>query len=285
MLTMQARKHFKLPRDPFFDDVTASADVYLTDESRFAAEYLYQTAKVGGMLTVIGESGSGKSTLRRYTLDRLRREGQKVRVISPRTIDRARLTASSICDAIIEDCSSEHPRSSLEAKGRQVERILTDSGRSGWRHVLMIEEAHDLALQTIKHLKRFAELEDGFRKLLAIVLIAQPEMRDKLDESKNYTAREVIRRMEIVDLAPLADGNEIAQYLALKLTRLSVTPERVVSPDGCDALAARLCRQTAAGTVYSVAWPLLVNGLTRRALNLAAELGADRIDAEVVGSL
>jgi type II secretory pathway predicted ATPase ExeA len=185
MLNLNTRKTFGLFKDPFTDDVANADDVYLNDASRFAAEYLYQTAKAGGMVALVGESGSGKTTIRRYAIDRMQAENQKVRVISPRIIDKGRLTASLICDAIIADCSTEKPRRTLEAKARQVEHILTNSSRSGFSHILMIEEAHDLSIQTLKYLKRFWELEDGFKKLLAIVLIGQIEMNAKLDESKN----------------------------------------------------------------------------------------------------
>ena len=155
MLNLDTRKVFGIFKDPFTDDVITADDVYLNDGSRFAAEYLFQTAKVGGMLALIGESGSGKSTIRRLAIDRWQLEDQKVRVISPRIIDKGRLTASLICDAIIADCSTEKPRRTLEAKARQVEYILTNSSRSVFSHVLMIEEAHDLSVQTLKYLKRF----------------------------------------------------------------------------------------------------------------------------------
>ena len=102
-------------------------------------------------------------------MDRIQSEGQKIKIITPRSIDKARLTTSAICDAIIQDCSAEKPKRTLEAKSRQVEKILTNSSRAGYNHVLMIEEAHDLNIWTLKYLKRFWELEDGFKKLLAIV--------------------------------------------------------------------------------------------------------------------
>jgi len=205
MLNLNTRKNFNLFKDPFTDDVMAASDVYLNENARFAEEYLYITAKIGGMLALIGESGSGKTTIRRLALDRIQNEGLKIRVVNPRIIDKGRLTASLICDAIIADCSSETPRRTLEAKARQVERILTNSSRSGYSHVLMIEEAHDLSIQTLKYLKRFWEMEDGFKKLLAIVLIGQPEMKGKLDEARNWEAREIIRRMEVLELDPLSN--------------------------------------------------------------------------------
>ncbi len=286
MLTLQARKKFKFVADPFVGDVHRAEDVFMTEGTRFVAEYLYQTAKIGGMVSLIGESGSGKTTIRRYAIDRMQAEGQKVRIIIPRIIDKSRLTASSICDAIIQDCSEERPKRTLEGKARQIEKILTNSSRAGWSHILMIEEAHDLHIQTLKYLKRFWELEDGFKKLLAIVLIGQPEMKGKLDEAKNWEAREVIRRMEILELEPLTTGEEIAGYLDIKFNRLKRKREEIITDDGCDALALKLRRQTRNQEhVYSVAYPLLINNWVRKALNLASELGSKIVDGDVIRSL
>ncbi|MFP4733744.1 AAA family ATPase, partial [Pasteurella multocida] len=84
----------------------------------------------------------------------------------------------------------------------QLHRVLKDSARAGNQHVLIIEEAHSLPVPTLKHLKRFFELEDGFKKLLSIVLVGQPELKLKLSE-RNFEVREVVQRCEIVTLEPL----------------------------------------------------------------------------------
>jgi type II secretory pathway predicted ATPase ExeA len=285
MLTLKTFRKFGITADPFTGDVVKADDVYLTDETRFIAEYLLQAAKAGGMVALVGESGSGKTTIRRYAIDRMEREGQKVRVIIPRTIDKTRLTTSSICDAIIRDCSSETPKRTLEAKARQIEKILTNSSHAGYSHVLMVEEAHDLTVNTLKYLKRFWELEDGYKKLLSIVLVGQIEMKNKLDESKNWEAREVIRRMEVLELSPLGSGKEIADYLDIKFKRLGKKRKEIISDSGCEAIAVRLRKQTRTEIVYSVAYPLLINNWTRKAMNLAVELGAEIVDAEVVNAL
>jgi type II secretory pathway predicted ATPase ExeA len=285
MLALKTFRKFGLKADPFYGDVVKADDVYLTEDTRFIAEYILQSAKAGGMVALIGESGSGKTTIRRYAIDRMATEGQKVRVITPRCIDKTRLSTGGICDAIIADCSTETPRRTMEAKARQVERLLTHSSRAGWSHVLMIEEAHDLNINTLKYLKRFWELEDGYKKLLSIVLIGQVEMRAKLDESKNWEAREVIRRMEVLELEPLASGGEIASYLDIKFKRLGKNRTDIISDSGCEALATKLKRQTRTGVVYSVAWPLLVNNWCMKAMNEATELGAKCVDAEVVNAL
>jgi type II secretory pathway predicted ATPase ExeA len=285
MLTLKTFRKFGIAADPFTGDAVKADDVYLTDETRFVAEYLLQAAKAGGMVALVGESGSGKTTIRRYATDRMEQAEQKVRIIAPRCIDKTLLATSSICDAIIRDRSAETPRRTLEAKARQVEKILANSSRAGYSHVLMIEEARGLAVNALKCLKRFWELEDGYKKLPAIVLVGQIEMKNKPDESRNWEAREAIRRIEVLELSPLGGGGEIAEYLDIKFKRPGKGRRAVIDDSGCEALAARLRKRTRTEVVYSVAYPLLVNNWCRKAMNMAAELGADAAGAEVVNSL
>lgn len=281
MLSAAARKHFAIFKDPFVDDVQNSDDVFLSTEQRYIREAMYTTAKHGGFLAIVGESGSGKTTLRRDLLDRIARERLNIVCVQPRCIDKGKLSAGSICEAIVRDLSQQKPRQSLEGKARQVEDILRGSSRAGNAHVLLIEEAHDLTVATLKYLKRFWELEDGFRKLLAIILVGQPELKGMLDERVNYEAREVIRRCEIAELLPL-NGN-LEEYLALKLKRIGKKPPEVFARDAYDAMRAKLTlRRRGADGVESMLYPLVVNNLVTKAMNLCAEIGAEKIDAEVV---
>lgn len=63
-------------------------DVFLTMESRYVREALYQTARYGGcFIAVIGASVSGKSTLLRDLTDRIYRGNAPVVVIEPYVLD------------------------------------------------------------------------------------------------------------------------------------------------------------------------------------------------------
>lgn len=284
MLSQEARQHFGLARNPFVDDVQGPQDVYLAADQRYVRESMYYAAKHGGFVAVIGESGSGKTTLRRDLLDRIRREEDPIVVIQPQNIDKRTLTAAHICDAIIADLSTERPKQSLEAKARQIQRILAASARTGLAHALMIEEAHDLNVSTLKYLKRFWELEDGFKKLLGIILVGQPELGERLDERRNYEAREVIRRCEVARLKPL-NGN-LEEYLRLKFRRVGVSLEQVFEPDAFDGIRARLTRRRVGTTdTESQLYPLVVQNLVTRAMNQVVELGLDKVSGELIGRL
>ena len=271
-LSREARQQWGLGRDPW--EVRQAADVWLGSRWRYAAQALEDACQTGGFMALVGESGCGKSTVRRYVLDRLRREDRPVRVVEPVAIDRKRVTAPTICEAIIDDLAPEEkPRASLERRTRQVRRILSESSRAGFAAVMLIEEAHDLHISTLKYLKRVWEMESGFDRLIGVVLIAQPEIMTVLDD-RAWAAREVVRRIEVVELGAL-EADEVGQFVAARLG------EDVCEPDAYAACAERLSRRTR-GSRVNTAWPLAVANLMTRAANMAAELGAPQVTARLV---
>lgn len=290
-LTQAAKQHFGLPRDPFNDEIREAADVFLTPDVRYVREAMFQTACHGGFVAVVGESGAGKSTLREDLQDRINREGRQIIMIEPyvlamedNDIKGKTLKAAHIAAAILEAVApGVKPYRDAEARFRQVHRALQESARAGNKHVLMIEEAHGLPLPTLKHLKRFFELKNGFDRLLGIVLIGQTELAQKLAEN-NPHVREVVQRCELVTLLPLTDG-KLAGYLKHKFARAGADIGRIMDESAIDAIADRLTvrgRASKGAETYSLLYPLAVNNLVSAAMNEAAELGFDVVDADVV---
>ena len=283
MLSNQAKKAFGIAKSPFINDLGNHTDVYRSEGTRYISQAMWLAAKNGGMIAVIGESGAGKSVLRRDLIDRVKREEAPIRIIQPATLDKTRLTASAVCDAIVADLSTEQPKRTLEAKARQIRRLLTGSATAGNSHVLIIEEAHDLTVATLKYLKRFWELEDGFSKLLGIILIGQPELKMQLDVKHSWEAREVIRRCEVVELEPLNE-TDISLYLKAKFARIEIPLESIFSTDAYATIHRRMGYNTGS-QLLPMSYPLLVNNLIIRALNAAAEIGAQRIDGDLINEL
>ena len=292
-----ARKAFGLARDPFTDDVQDATDVFTSKDVRYVRETLWATAKHGGLLALVGESGCGKSTLRRDLVDRAVREQSNMIFIEPYVLAMEEsdtkgktLKSAHIAEALIAAVAPlEKPKRSPEARFAQLHRLLKDSRRSGNKHILVIEEAHCLPTATLKHLKRFFELEDGFKRLLAIVLVGQPELRQKLSE-KNAEVREVVQRCEVVELAPL--DNCLAEYVAFKFKRLDKTLADVFEPQALDALRAKLGGMATTGNSKnrsygsaaptSLLYPLAVANVIAAAMNEAAALGAPLVSASII---
>lgn len=284
------KRHFSLIRDPFAEDIRSADDVFTSADVRYVRESLFQTAKHGGFMAVVGESGAGKSTLRRDLLERIRQENAPIIAIEPyiiamedNDVKGKTLKAAHIAEAIISALAPlESVKRSPEARFRQLHRVLTESSRSGYSHVLIIEEAHSLPVPTLKHLKRFFELEDGFKKLISIVLIGQPELKLKLSE-RNSEVREVVQRCEVVELEPL--DAELENFVAFKLAKVGKKVSDIFSEDAFLAVRQRLTTVKNNKTTASLLYPLAVGNLLTAAMNMAESLGVPQVNADVVNNV
>ena len=279
MISQEAMKYFKIFRNPFIDDIQKDSDIFMSEEHRYIEAAMLDAARHGGFLAVIGEVGSGKSVMRRKVVEQLKKDGDVI-VIYPQMIDKTRVNAASICDAIIMDLSEAKPSMKLEAKTRQVHKLLLERAKQGFRAVLIIEEAHDLHTNTLKYLKRFYELEDGYRKLLGIILVGQVELKNLFNETTHIEMREVIRRIQTAEIKGL-NGNT-KDYLNMKFKRINAKIDDIFEDSAFAALGRRLTTQDRRNQTISHAYPLIVNNYAARCMNLAYEMGEKKVTEAVV---
>ena len=279
------KQAFGLFRDPFAD-LQSAEDMFLSNDIRYVRESMYQVARHDGFLAVIGESGAGKSTLRRDLVNRLEGESAPVIVIEPyvvamedNDVKGKTLKSTHIAEAIMAAVAPlEKAKSSPEARFQQLHKALKTSHAAGFRHVLIIEEAHSLPIPTLKQLKRLRELESGFTKLVSIILIGQPELAVKLNP-RNGDVREVVQRIEITELLPISVAG-VEKHLEFRLGRVQKALNEVMSPCGVQALIDRL--STSGRDKTSQLYPQAIGNLAMAAMNLAAELGEPLVTAEVI---
>lgn len=279
MIKQEALQYFKIFRNPFIDDIQKDSDIFMSEEHRYIEAAMIDAARHGGFLAVIGEVGSGKSVMRRKVVEQLKKDGDVI-VIFPQMIDKTRVNAGSICDAIIMDLSEQKPAIKLETKTRQVHKLLLERAKQGFRSVLIVEEAHDLHTNTLKYLKRFYELEDGYRKLLGIILVGQVELKNLFNETLHIDMREVIRRIQTAEIRGL-NGN-IREYLTLKFKRIGAKVDDIFDESAFAALSRRLTTKDRQNKTISHAYPLIVNNYAARAMNEAYELGEPKVTEKII---
>lgn len=285
----EVMKHFKLFKDPFNNDVNSSQDIFMSSEHRYIEAVMLDAVYHASFVAIIGEVQSGKSILRIKVMEDLKRDSS-VTVIYPRSRRvnmgedfYSRINPVSLCDAIIMDISSEKPVITTEHKIRQLERLLSSRASQGFKHVIIIEEAQNLTPVTLKYLKQFYELEDGFKKLMGIILIGQPELKEMLDESKHVDMREVIRRIQVAEIGGL--GDDLKNYLAFKFKRVGASLDKIFDDDAIEALSRKLTTENIKRQKLSHACPGLVHICVSKAMALACETGEPRVTADVIESI
>lgn len=290
--TLQAttRKAFGLFRDPF-DELTCSQDMWVSPDIRYVREVMYQTARHGGFIAIEGESGAGKSTLRRDLVNRVLENNDPVLIIEPYVLASEdtdlkgkSLKSTHIAESMMAALSPlAKPKNSPEARFAQLHKALKESHAAGYRHCLVIEEAHSLPIPTLKHLKRILELEVGFTKLVSIIMIGQPELGVKLSE-RNADVREVVQRCERVKLSPV-EGTRLEEFLTFRFDRAGKALAEVIDRSGIQAIATRLSQPSRRGgqdETISLLYPLAIGNLVIAAMNLASLLGVPIVTADVV---
>lgn len=282
-LTPAAKKLFGIPKNPF-DELQATDDMWISPDIREVREAMFSTAKHGGFLAVTGESGSGKTTTFMDLEERILQEKQPILLMKPHVLateDNDKkgktLKVSHIAENMMRTLAPLAPlRISQEARFAQLEAALRDSYASGYRHCLVIEEAHSLPLPTLKHLKRILELRQGFNRLVSIILIGQPELLMKLSE-RNSEVREVVQRCEVMTLHPIKP-EYLGDFLSYRLKRAGIKLADVIDNKGIDAMINRLVASNGASQLY----PLAIGNFVVSAMNIAATIGAPIIDADIV---
>ena len=285
-LTMQARQFFGLARNPF-SDPESSSDIYLNRENQYIRQVLYEQARSGGFMALIGESGSGKTTLKEELISRAQEEQLPIIFIEPYTLamsetDRVGkpLLAAHIEDAILSTVApGVRVPNRPELRHRRMHEVLKASCAAGMKHCLIIEEAHDLHRQTLKALKRFHELKNGMTRLLSIILIGQTELEKKFSVT-DASNREVTQRCEVFHLSSISDPGEFIRY---RFEHAGADFKAAFAPDAVEALREVLTvsRDNQGNGVY-MGYPLMITNLAIAALNLAVGIGEKQVTADVV---
>ena len=289
-LTPAAKKHFRLFKNIFDEPIRSAAELFNNGDINYVRESMWQAAKGNSsFIAVVGQSGAGKSKLRRELNDRIERVRVPTIVIEPyptgmedNDLKGKTLKASHIAESILATLApSTNAKRSPEARFRQIHNLLKESSRAGHHHLLIIEEAHSLPIPTLKHLKRFLELENGFTPLLSIILIGQDELKIKLAEN-NPEVREVVQRCEIVTLEPFTQTT-LVDYLQHRCKAADRKLSDFIDESGLDAICTKLTRNVGRKNQHeSLLYPLAVGNLITGAMNVAADLGAPVITGELV---
>lgn len=158
---------FKLTPDPEF--------LYLSPVHKKALLYLtYGLETKKGFIQLTGEIGSGKTTIIRSLLKNLHKEVKTAYVVNPK------LTFDELFRTVLSQLSVVTP-DSAESKDRLLGKFLdylTCQAKKGCPVVIILDEAQNIDPSVLEEIRLLSNLETDKEKLLQIVFVGQPELKD-----------------------------------------------------------------------------------------------------------
>lgn len=175
------------------------------------AHLLYGLTGNGGFVLLTGEIGAGKTTVFRHMMNHLPRRCNVAYIYNPR------LNSEEMLKSVCEEFRIPLPTSTSGTKAYidALNEFLLKTHAVNQTSVLIIDEAQNLSIDVLEQLRLLTNLETTKRKLLQIILIGQPELRDMLNRPElEQLSQRVVARFH---LAPLS-AEETYQYIVHRLS-------------------------------------------------------------------
>lgn len=261
-MTQDIFKALGFDRNPF--SMAADTDGYFhTDGTKQILDELsFGILSRKGFLLLTGEVGVGKTSLLYQLLRRL--EGENL-VTS--WIFNTMLNKEELLGAIARDFGLDAPKEANVAQLVEMLQVfLVDENAKEHNCAIIVDEAHNLSLPAMEALRMLSNLELSGRKLVQILLVGQPELKERLDERK---LRQLRSRITIFrELHPF-DQEETGRYVNFQLSSAS-------SQYRLDKKALKLLYRASLGNTRTI------NLVMERSLYAAVALGEKDLTVRVL---
>jgi general secretion pathway protein A len=228
------------------------------------AHLIYGISESGGFIQLTGEVGTGKTTLIRSLLEQLPAKAEIALILNPQ------LSTLEFLQVICQELRIPAPaEDSVRARVDSLNSYLLRAYAEARRIVLIVDEAQALTPELLEQIRLLTNLETPKKKLLQIILIGQPELRDLLD------------RPEMRQVAQRITGRYHLEPLGKEDTALYVRHRMKVAGAQSDVFTPAAIR-----TLYrrSRGIPRLINVVADRALLAAYTRDQRLVDRGIVVS-
>ena len=158
---------FSITSDPSF--------LYLSRKHREALSHMiYGIRERKGFIEITGEIGTGKTTLCKTLLRQLDPATKTALILQPH------LSELQLLQTVVQDFGLNPMRSNRLGLFNQLNHFLLDQIASNHNVVLVIDEAQNLSLRILEQIRMLSNLETDKHKLIQIILVGQPQLREKL---------------------------------------------------------------------------------------------------------
>ncbi|MDD5424262.1 MAG: XrtA-associated ATPase [Candidatus Omnitrophica bacterium] len=253
---------YGLKERPF--NVTADPNfLFFSKKHREAFDHLiYGIKERRGFLEITGEIGTGKTTLCRALIGQLDQKTKTAFILN------SNLPETQLLFAIVTDFGlTVKPRTKISLL-TELNKFLIEQLKAGSNVVLIIDEAQNLKSAQLEQIRMLSNLETDKDKLIQIVLVGQPELREKLNSPELEQLRQRISvRYHILPL----DKAEISDYIMHRLRVAGSGDSVKFGPDAISEIYE-----------YSGGVPRLINLVCDRALLLGFTMEQREITLDMI---
>jgi len=248
-------KPFNATPDPRF--------LYMGSAHREAlAQLLYGAQERKGFIVLTGKVGTGKTTLLHALRQRLNGQTAISFVVN------SSLAFDGILEYVLADLEIGTGDESRAKRLMALNNFLIERERTGQNTVLILDEAQNLDASTLEQIRLLSNFETPTSKLLQILLVGQPELKDKLHLPELQQLKQRIGlRCQIPPLAL----DEVRQYIRTRLRIAGARDLGLFTDPAVDRI-----------TEYSGGIPRLINMVCDHCLVFAYADQKRRIDRHTV---
>jgi MSHA biogenesis protein MshM len=202
-------EYFKLKELPF--TITPNVDFFCQMKGHVEAlnTILFSLKSGEGFIKIIGEVGSGKTLLCRKLLDSLDDEFVTAYIpnpdLNPLELRKAVARELGVDPSLVQD---QHELLAF------INNRLLSLHADGKRIVLLIDESQAMPPESLETLRLLTNLETEKTKLLQVVLFGQPELDERLNQTR---FRQLKQRITFSYYLPLMTRGELDSYLFHRL--------------------------------------------------------------------
>ena len=195
-------KPFSVTSDPNF--------LYLSRKHREAISHMqYGIEERMGFLEITGEIGTGKTTVSKALLNTLDEHTKTAFILN------SNLSEIQLLEAIVTDFGIKLKNKNKITMLSELNKFLLEQLRCNNNTVLIIDEAQNLKPSLLEQVRLLSNLETEKEKLLQIILVGQPELKEKLASRELAQLRQRIAiRYHILPL----DRDETKAYISHRLS-------------------------------------------------------------------
>lgn len=255
-------QYFNLKEKPF--NITSDPSfLFMSRRHKEAFSHLvYGIKERMGFLEITGEIGTGKTTLCKALLNQLNGKTKTAFIFNPD------LSQIQLLETIIEDFGMEIEKKTKIDLFKQLNKFLLKELELGNNVVLIIDEAQNLKTNLLEQIRLLSNLETEKEKLFQIILVGQPELRNKLNSPSLEQLRQRIAvRYHIMPLFK----DEILDYINHRLTVAGSKGDITFSSDCADKIF-----ELTGGV------PRLINVVCDKALLFGFVMETNKIDLQII---